>query len=79
MNITRYLVLGVLVLSACTSSIPVEMANPASMLCQQKGGKVIIKQGKNGQYGMCQFPDGTEIEEWEFYRQHYQVTKATEV
>ena len=76
MKITRYLVLGVLALSAGASSLPVEMANPASMLCQQKGGKVIIKQGTNAQYGICQFPDGTEVDEWEFYRQHYQVTKT---
>ena len=76
MNIKRYLVFGVLVLSACISPTPADMANPASMLCQQKGGKTIIKTDSNGHYGICQFPDGTEIEEWEFYRQHYQVTKA---
>ncbi|MBK1781515.1 DUF333 domain-containing protein [Advenella sp. WQ 585] len=78
MKFTRYPVFSVLLLSACAATAPIEMANPASMLCQQKGGKVIIMQGKNGQYGICQFPDGTQIEEWEFYRQHYQVTKANE-
>ncbi|MFV9473365.1 DUF333 domain-containing protein [Advenella sp. RU8] len=76
MKITRYLVFGVLMLSACSSTPPLNMANPASIFCNQKGGKIIIKEGTNGQYGVCQFPNGKEIEEWEFYRQHYQVTKA---
>ncbi|NLY64624.1 MAG: DUF333 domain-containing protein [Alcaligenaceae bacterium] len=73
--------LNLLILSACTgaepaTTKPLNMANPASMHCQEKGGKTIIKNGEHGQYGICRLPDGTEIEEWEFYRQHHQMVKT---
>ncbi|MDH7594172.1 MAG: DUF333 domain-containing protein [Methanomicrobiales archaeon] len=50
---------------AATSEIP----NPASVHCVEQGGRVEIrKDEKGGEYGMCIFPDGSECEEWEFYR-----------
>lgn len=45
------------------------MANPASEFCIQNGGKLEIRQGPAGEYGVCRLPDGREIEEWAFYRQ----------
>lgn len=48
---------------------PVGMANPASEFCVSIGGKSIIKKdAKGGEYGVCQLPDGKEVEEWELYR-----------
>lgn len=32
------------------------------------GGKVDIREGKNGQYGVCLFPDGKECDEWALYK-----------
>jgi putative hemolysin len=43
------------------------MANPASEFCIKLGGKLDIRQGPNGQYGVCRLPDGKEIEEWALY------------
>ena len=44
------------------------MANPASVNCEEKGGKLRIVKGAGGEYGMCTLPNGTECEEWDFYR-----------
>jgi putative hemolysin len=44
------------------------LANPASEYCVQQGGQVEIVDAADGQVGYCQLPDGTRIEEWEFFR-----------
>lgn len=45
------------------------LANPASVYCVEKGGRVNIITGPDGgQVGMCVFPDGSEIEEWAYMR-----------
>ena len=45
------------------------MPNPASVYCTALGYKYEIRTNKNGgQYGVCKFPDGTECNEWDFYR-----------
>ncbi len=50
---------------------PVGVANPASQYCIQLGGTLTIKDGKDGQYGVCTLPDGSEIEEWELFRRDH--------
>ena len=46
------------------------LANPASVFCEEQGGTVEIVTDPDGnQGGICQLPDGTQIEEWEYYRQ----------
>ena len=47
------------------------MANPASTYCVEQGGKLEIKQGADGEIGMCQLPNGTTVEEWEFFRANH--------
>lgn len=45
------------------------MANPASVYCEEQGGTVnIVKDEEGNEYGMCKLADGTEVEEWEYYR-----------
>ena len=46
------------------------LANPASVYCEEQGGKVELRTDKKtkGQYGVCIFKDETECEEWAFYR-----------
>lgn len=47
----------------------VGMANPASVYCVEKGGRIqIVKDKEGNETGLCQFADGTKIEEWELYR-----------
>ncbi|MBN1920253.1 MAG: DUF333 domain-containing protein [Anaerolineae bacterium] len=45
------------------------MANPASVYCEEHEGKVEIRTDDDGgQMGICVFADGSECEEWSFYR-----------
>ena len=45
------------------------MANPASVYCEEQGGTVnIVKDEEGNESGMCKLADGTEVEEWEYYR-----------
>jgi len=45
------------------------LPNPASVYCEEQGGKVEIRTGVDGgQYGVCIFADGSECDEWAFYR-----------
>ena len=47
----------------------VGLANPASVHCEQLGGKLEIRTGKDGgQYGLCKLPDGRVCEEWGLFR-----------
>ena len=46
------------------------MANPASVFCVQQGGTLRIVRTAQGEHGMCKLPDGREVEEWAFFRQH---------
>lgn len=45
-----------------------ELANPASKHCVDQGGKLEIRDETEGQVGYCLFPDGSECEEWAFFR-----------
>ncbi|CCN69223.1 DUF333 domain-containing protein [Vibrio nigripulchritudo] len=67
---------AVMFLSSCADAssktseyTKLSMANPASMYCIEQGGKIRFKDSKQGQVGICVMKDGTEIEEWEFFRQ----------
>jgi Tol biopolymer transport system component/putative hemolysin len=45
-----------------------DMANPASEFCIDQGYELEIRDEAGGQVGYCLFPDGSECEEWAFYR-----------
>ena len=48
------------------------LANPASVFCEEQGGTVeIVTDAQGNQSGICGLPDGTRIEEWEYYRQFH--------
>ena len=45
------------------------LANPASVYCEDQGGTVEIRTDDVGnQTGYCVFSDGTEVDEWAYYR-----------
>ncbi len=44
------------------------IANPASTYCVENNGKLEIREGEKGQYGVCIFLDGSRCEEWSFLR-----------
>ena len=73
---------GILILiglTACTSvksdtenkNPKIGMPNPASKYCVEQGGKSEIRKDENGgSYGVCIFKDGTEENEWEYFRKN---------
>ena len=44
------------------------LANPASVYCIEQGGTLEMREGDEGQFGVCRFDDGSECEEWAFFR-----------
>lgn len=78
MNKILISLLLILPMTACNSmkenqfaSTKLAIANPASEYCIAQGGKLIIKNEKNGEVGYCNLPNGDEIEEWEYYRDNH--------
>jgi len=56
------------VASAQTQPAP-RLANPASVNCADKGGKLTIERRPDGgQYGVCVFTDNYQCEEWAMFR-----------
>jgi putative hemolysin len=54
---------------AATGTPQVNLPNPASVHCTQQGNRLEIRAAADGsQTGNCVFPDGSECEEWAFYR-----------
>ncbi len=46
------------------------IANPAAEYCVAQGGESLIATAEDGsQTGLCRLPDGTVVDEWEFFRQ----------
>ncbi len=56
------------------TTTPTEIANPAAVYCEEQGGTVEIVDESDGQVGYCNLPDGTRIEEWEYFRSQAGVT-----
>jgi putative hemolysin len=54
--------------TADTFQSPLNLANPASKYCVDQGGRLEIRDEPAGQTGYCIFEDGSECEEWAFYR-----------
>lgn len=55
--------------AAIPTSQPSGLPNPASKYCVDQGYELEIRSDEAGnQYGVCIFPDGSECEEWEFFR-----------
>ena len=72
-RLTSYWVVLV-ALAGCSSALirPTEetnLPNPASVFCEENNGVLEIRQDTDGnQFGACIFKDGSECEEWAFYR-----------
>ncbi len=78
-RLTVLLAVPILALAACgddddpapdgtTPGTDVGLANPASVYCVEQGGTVEIVDEDGGQVGYCNLPDGTRVEEWEYFR-----------
>lgn len=48
------------------------MPNPASAYCIERGGRLELREGPEGDSGYCHLPDGRVAEEWELFRAEQQ-------
>ncbi len=71
------LIIVVLLLTACSlvsgdlenNDSQADMPNPASVYCEENGGVLEIRKDESGgEVGYCLFPDGSECDEWAYYR-----------
>lgn len=51
-----------------TTTNSTAIANPASVYCINNGGKLDIQTTSAGQTGICEFPNGSQCEEWSYLR-----------
>jgi putative hemolysin len=51
-----------------TFESPIGLPNPASVFCTDQGYELEIRDEAAGQVGYCIFPDGSECEEWAYFR-----------
>lgn len=63
----------VLLLTPTTENVEVESGNVASKYCIEHGGSSFItttqtESGEINAQGICELPDGTQCEEWSYYR-----------
>ena len=68
-------VIGILI-TGCTVSGPdpimgLQLPNPASVYCIERGGTIDIKETPQGDVSTCVLSDGRRVDEWEFYRQNH--------
>jgi len=55
------------------------MPNPASAFCEDQGFRLEIRTASDGsQNGVCIFPDGTECDEWAYFRGECKPTGTSE-
>lgn len=81
-TLTALAVLPIGLLAACgdddkpanTTTAPAGIANPASTFCVEQGGTVEIVDEAGGQVGYCNLPDGSRVEEWEYFRSQSSAT-----
>jgi putative hemolysin len=67
MSFVLVLLIALVLLASCRRESG--LANPASEFCEANGGTVEIREDESGgQVGYCIFPDGSECEEWAYYR-----------
>ncbi|MBF0120703.1 MAG: DUF333 domain-containing protein [Desulfobacterales bacterium] len=60
--------LAIIFIESANAETMTGIANPASVYCINKGGRLEIRKTPGGEVGYCIFPDGTECEEWGFFR-----------
>lgn len=66
------IVLPLLVAAACAKQgaieTPPQLPNPASVYCEQQGGRLEIVETMAGQQGICVLASGIRCDEWAYFR-----------
>ena len=67
----RLFVILTLFLHGAPAMAAPQLANPASVFCEDHGGRLEIRSDETAggdEFGICIFADGSECGEWQFYR-----------
>ena len=77
----NYLTTVAIVLAGCGfAGHTFGIGNPAAVYCEKLGYQSVVQEVEGGQRGFCQFPDGSEADEWKFFvgeeRQEYGYCQA---
>lgn len=76
---------GIVILPSCNSPevVPTEqaeIANPASVYCEEHSGKLLlVTDEEGGVVGMCEFVDGSQCEEWAYFRGECSPSNQAEI
>ena len=66
---------GLTTLAACyqppSTDSPAQLANPAATYCIDSGAKYEIRDGADGQTGVCILADGREVDAWDYFRENH--------
>ncbi len=66
--------MGLTTLAACdapnTQDASTQLANPAATFCVESGHKYEIRDGEDGQTGVCILSDGREVDAWDYFREN---------
>ncbi len=63
-------IFAIAVLTACSTTVG--LANPASVFCEEQGGVSLRKTYMDGnEYAICRLKNGTEVEEWDYFRENH--------
>ena len=67
-----FVLCAALVVGGCGDGVEdsdTQLPNPAAVFCEESGGAVRIETAEDGsEAGICVLADGTEIDEWEYWR-----------
>jgi len=76
-KMNMFIIVGI-VMSTLLFGITSALPNPASVYCEEQGGISGIRTNSDGsQIGYCTFSDGTECEEWAYYRGECSQTEVS--
>jgi putative hemolysin len=71
-RVLMFVLCAVLLVGGCGDDVDdadTQIPNPASVFCEQSGGIVRMETDEDGsETGICVLADGTEVDEWEYYR-----------
>lgn len=69
LTLASFVLLAACVLQPVESTAQTTMPNPASVYCEQNGGRLEFRTAAaGGVAGICRFPDGSECDEWAYFR-----------
>lgn len=77
-SMKTYFMVAALLLAGCSQSHDAPpppkqtgMANPASVYCVEKGGKLVAQKSAQGESHLCQLPGGESVDEWTLWRREH--------